>query len=195
MWIIIYQQNTEKRAKSQFGCIKKLLDAIPEGLVKEVINTHINTAKIIALIGAMDTDNLLFKLMYEVYRIKLNMDEDALKDADLNMFFNRKIEQSNVIAGWYDTAIKKLKQTYCKYMQAAGLLQEPVKNERKINRPYKITSIEVRLDFMQMEPVSDTKKPRQLVAFFVDTNGNKISYDVSLIAKCKRHRCKKTCDE
>lgn len=132
----IYQQNTEKRAKSQFGCIKKRLDAMPERLVKEMINADINTAKIIALIGAMATDDLLFELMYEVYRIKLSMDEDTLKDADLNMFFNRKIEQSNVIAGWSDTAIKKLKQTYCKYMQAAGLLQEPVKNERKINRPY-----------------------------------------------------------
>ena len=132
----IYQQNTEKRAKSQLGCIKKRLDAIPEGLVKEMIHADINTAKIIALIGAMATDNLLFELMYEVYRIKLSMDEDTLKDADLNMFFKRKIEQSNVIASWSDTAIKKLKQTYCKYMQAAGLLQEPVKNERKINRPY-----------------------------------------------------------
>ena len=132
----IYQQNTEKRAKSQFGCIKKRLDAMPERLVTEMINTDINTAKIIALIGAMATDNLLFELMYEVYRIKLSLDEDTLKDADLNMFFNRKIEQSNVIASWSDTAIKKLKQTYCKYMQAAGLLQEPVKNERKINRPY-----------------------------------------------------------
>ena len=127
----IYQQNTEKRAKSQFGCIKKRLDAIPKGLVKEMINADINTAKMIVLIGAMATDILFFELMYEVYRIKLNMDEDALKDADLNMFFN-----SNVVAGWSDTAIKKLKQTYCKYMQDAGLLQEPVKNERKINRPY-----------------------------------------------------------
>lgn len=132
----IYQQNTEKRAKSQFGCIKKRLEAMPEGLVKAMIDSDINTAKIIALIAAMATDILLFELMYEVYRIKLNMDEDVLKDADLNMFFNRKIEQSDVVAGWSDSAIKKLKQTYCKYMQAAGLLGEPVKNERKINRPY-----------------------------------------------------------
>lgn len=132
----IYQQNTEKRAKSQFGCIKKRLETIPDGLVKAMIDSDINTAKIIALIAAMATDILLFELMYEVYRIKLNMDEDSLKDADLNMFFNRKIEQSDVVAGWSDSAIKKLKQTYCKYMQAAGLLGEPVKNERKINRPY-----------------------------------------------------------
>lgn len=132
----IYQQNTEKRAKSQFGCIKKRLEAIPEGLVRVMIDSDINTAKIIALIAAMATDTLLFELLYEVYRLKLNMDEEALKDADINMFFDRKIEQSEVVAGWSDTAIKKLKQTYCKYMQTAGLLRESEKNERKINRPY-----------------------------------------------------------
>ena len=38
---------------------------------------------------------------------------------------------------------------------------------------------------MQMEPVSYTKKPRRLVAFFVDANGNKISYDVPLIANVR----------
>lgn len=132
----IYQQKAENRARREFNCIKRRLDAIPEEMVREMINADINTAKIIALIAAMATDILFFELMYEVYRIKLNMAEDALKDADLNMFFNRKIEQSDVVAGWSDTAIKKLKQTYCKYMQAADLLQEPVKNERKINRPY-----------------------------------------------------------
>ena len=44
------------------------------------------------------------------------------------------------------------------------------------------TNIEVRLNFMQIEPVSDTKKPRRLVAFFVDAKGNKISYDMPLSA-------------
>lgn len=132
----IYQQKAENRARREFNCIKRRLDAIPESLVKEMIHADINTAKIIALIAAMATDILLFELMYEVYRIKLNMDEDVLKDADLNMFFNRKIEQSDIVAGWSDTAIKKLKQTYCKYMQEAGLLQAPVKNERKIIKPY-----------------------------------------------------------
>lgn len=132
----IYQQRAENRARREFNCIKRRLDAIPGSLVKKMIDADINTAKIIALIATMATDILLFELMYEVYRIKLNMDEEVLKDADLNMFFNRKIEQSDIVAGWSDTAIKKLKQTYCKYMQEAGLLRKPVKNERKIIKPY-----------------------------------------------------------
>lgn len=49
----------------------------------------------------------------------------------------------------------------------------------------RVTGIEVKIDFMQMEPVSDTLKPRRLVAFFVDDTGNKISYDVPIIANVR----------
>ena len=46
----------------------------------------------------------------------------------------------------------------------------------------RITDIMVYLDFMQMEAVTDTLKPRKLMAFFVDEAGTKISYDVPIIA-------------
>lgn len=49
----------------------------------------------------------------------------------------------------------------------------------------KVTGIEIRLDFMQMEPVSDVIKGRKLIAFFADIDGNKISYDVLIIANSK----------
>lgn len=56
----------------------------------------------------------------------------------------------------------------------------------------RITDIMVYLDFMQMEAVTDTLKPRKLLAYFTDHAGNKISYDVPIIAnsteKDPRHR-------
>lgn len=55
----------------------------------------------------------------------------------------------------------------------------------------KVTGIEVRLEFMQMEPVSDIRKPRKLVAFFEDAHGNKISYDVPLMATVRDEDARK----
>lgn len=56
----------------------------------------------------------------------------------------------------------------------------------------RITDIMVYLDFMQMDAVTDTLKPRKLLAYFVDEMGEKISYDVPVIAnsteKDPRHR-------
>lgn len=50
---------------------------------------------------------------------------------------------------------------------------------------HKVTGIEVKLDFMQMEPVSDILKPRRLLAFFMDGNNRKISFDVPITANIK----------
>ncbi|MCI8661531.1 MAG: BREX-1 system phosphatase PglZ type A [Lachnospiraceae bacterium] len=50
---------------------------------------------------------------------------------------------------------------------------------------HRVTGIEVRLDFMQMEPVTDKVKPRRLQAFFVDGNGKKLSFPVPITANRK----------
>lgn len=55
---------------------------------------------------------------------------------------------------------------------------------------HRVTSIEVRLDFMQMEPVTDTMKPRKLQAFFVDADGAKISFPVPITANIKSEEAK-----
>lgn len=47
----------------------------------------------------------------------------------------------------------------------------------------RITNATFRLDFMQMEAVTDVLKPISLLAFFVDEDGNKISFDVPIVAK------------
>ncbi len=50
---------------------------------------------------------------------------------------------------------------------------------------HRVTDIQIKLDFMQMEPVTDTVKPRRLLAFFVDGDGHKISFDVPITANRK----------
>ena len=131
----LYQQKDIKRAKRQFNVIKKRLFAIPDSLVRLITSSDINTAKLIVFIGCMATDRLLFELVYEVYRDKLFMGEDVLTDADLNIFFKNKQEQSDKVAGMSEASIKKLKQTYCKYMFETGLLTGKV-TERRIVKPY-----------------------------------------------------------
>ncbi len=131
----IYQQKDLNRAKRQFNVIRKRLEALPESLAKMIITSDISTAKIIVFIGCMATDRLLFEFVYELYREKLFLGENALSDADLNIFFKNKQDQSEKVAGMSDTSIKKLKQTYCKYMFECGLLAgKPT--EKMISRPF-----------------------------------------------------------
>ena len=73
-----------------------------------------------------------------------------------------------------------------------GLQETSMVNVELSSGSNRITDIMVYLDFMQMEPVTDTLKPRKLLAYFIDANGDKISYDVPIIANITetdpRHR-------
>jgi len=131
----LYQQNKLDRIRREFNCIKNRIQALPEELVEELIKTDINTAKIIVFISAMVTDLLMFEFVYEVYRDKLRMADYKLEDIDFNVFFTNKSKQSEKVAGWSDSAIAKIKQTYGRYLFEAGLIEGTKKN-KKICRVY-----------------------------------------------------------
>ena len=101
----IYQQKSRERAQSEFSCIKKRLQALPEELIQKLIQSDIQTTKIITFIACMVTDRLLFEQMYEVYRNKVHYGEENITDADLNIFMNDKRDQSEKMAGFSDLTI------------------------------------------------------------------------------------------
>lgn len=132
----IYQQKAERRRVRQFNCINKRISSLPESLQKGIIQSDLQTAKLIVFISVMLTDRLLFELVNEVYHEKLKFAEKELKEADINIFFHDKSLKSEKIAKWSESGIKKLKQTYFKYMLEAGLLKEGEKGSKLITKPY-----------------------------------------------------------
>lgn len=131
----LYHQNKIDRIRREFNCIKSRLQVLPEELVKELIKTDVNTAKVIVFISTMATDLLLFEFVYEVYRDKLRMADYELKDIDFNVFFTNKSKQSEKVASWTDSTIAKIKQTYSRYLFEAGLI-EGINKNKKICRVY-----------------------------------------------------------
>lgn len=132
----IYQQKDHSRIINEYGCILKRIQAMPQSLTDLLLHTDVTTAKLIVLISAMATDRLLFELVYEVYRGKIRLGEEELKDSDLNMFFSTKAIQSDLVAGWTVATVTKLKRTYARFLLEAGLLRLEGTRTRKINRPF-----------------------------------------------------------
>ncbi len=131
----LYRQKSRPRLINQFGCIRKRLEALPKELRNMMVTEDIHTGKMIAFIGCMASDRLLFDLIYEVYRKKLYLGEPNITDADLNVFFKDKQDQNEKVASITDISIKKLKQVYSKYMFEAGLLTGKV-SEKQVVKPY-----------------------------------------------------------
>lgn len=134
----LYSQKSEDRLKREFNEIKKRVENLPTSIRNMIVSSDLTTSRLIVLIGAMTTDRMLFELIYEVYRRKLHMGDDTLKQSDINVFFRNKQEQNEDVAKWSEKAVAKLKQTYQKYMIEAGIIESIEGNvsEKKINRPY-----------------------------------------------------------
>ena len=132
----IYQQKDRRRIINQYGCISRRVDAMPEKLRELLLRADVSTAKLIVLISAMASDRLLFELVYEVYRVRIRLGEDEWTDSALNIFFDSKAEQNDLIAGWTEATVKKLKGTYTKYLLEAGMLRKERGRAKKIVRPF-----------------------------------------------------------
>lgn len=103
--------------------------------MEEFTKCDIETAKVINLISILLDSRLFFEFLHEVYCEKIQLGEKEITDRDLNVFFDQKATQSEVIAGWTETAIKKLKQCFTRMMFEAGLLESSAK-PRTIRIPH-----------------------------------------------------------
>jgi len=130
----IYQVRAEDRARRIFGVAIKRIESLQGNLAKIVASGDIGTAKLLVLLSIMKTDKLFFEFVYEVYRQVIILGENKITDRAIDTFFDVKKAQSEVVAKWSDSAIKKLKQCYVKMLFEAGALRR-IKGERRIIVP------------------------------------------------------------
>ena len=123
----IYQVKAEYRAYEVLNGTYRRVSLLPKDVLKEFVTRDIETAKILNLIAILMDSRLFFEFMHEVYDEKLRLGEKEITDRDLNVFFSDKAMQSNVVAGWTEAAVKKLKQCMTRMMFEAGILENSAK--------------------------------------------------------------------
>lgn len=117
----IYQVESDYRSKTIANAIYSRLDSLPKTLLEAIVNSDITTSKILVLISIMKTDRLFFEFMHEVFRNKIITRELSIKERDLNIFFDEKKIQSEIIDKWVYTTIRSLKSGYLKMITESGL--------------------------------------------------------------------------
>lgn len=123
----IYQVKAEYRAYEVLNGTYRRLSLLPEQVLKEFVSCDIEMAKLLNLVSILLDSRLFFEFMHEVYAEKLRLGEKEITDRDLNLFFDSKIEQSEVVAKWTETAVKKLKQCFTRMLFEAGILESSAK--------------------------------------------------------------------
>ena len=123
----IYQVKAEYRAYEVLNGTYRRVSLLPKEVLQVFVDCDIEMAKILNLIAILQDSRLFFEFLHEVYCEKIRLGEKEISDRDLNVFFSDKALQSEVVAGWTDVAVKKLKQCITRMMFEAGLLERSSK--------------------------------------------------------------------
>lgn len=127
----LYQLKNETRLRRTFNYVYNRLTSLPKGAAELLVKVDNENAKLLTLIGIMNTDKLFFEFVYEIYRGKVILGEKTIEDRDINGFFDDKATQSEEVAGWSECGIKKLKNCYIKNLADAGLIESTKTREIK----------------------------------------------------------------
>lgn len=132
----IFGASTPARAKMIYSTVTARIKSLDESFYPLFLDSDISTQKLFALAGALAHDTLFFDFVYEVVREKLIIGSNLLTDADINIFFKNKQEQSEEVEKLTEITINRLRRSYKTQLFEAGLLDDNTRaSERQIIKP------------------------------------------------------------
>ena len=146
----IFGAPTQARAIQIFNTVSTRVQGLDSSFYALFEKSDVSNQKLIALIAVMQTDSLFLDFMYEVYREKLILGMNELKDSDLGIFFKNKQLQSEKVAKWTDYTLKTLGACYKTMLMEAGLIDQST-GTRNIIKPILDKALEECLKANSME--------------------------------------------
>ena len=132
----IFGASTPARAKMIYSTVTARIKSLDESFYPLFLESDVSTQKLFALAGALAHDTLFFDFVYEVVREKLIIGSNLLTDADINIFFKNKQEQSEDVEKLTEITINRLRRSYKTQLFEAGLLDDNSRApERQIIKP------------------------------------------------------------
>ena len=130
----IFATPTTARAIQIFNTVSNRIKSLDGAFYDIFERSDVATQKIIVLISIMNVDSLFFDFMYEVYRDKLIIGNNILRDIDIRVFFKNKQVQSERVAGWTDYTLKRLGACYKTLLMEAGITNRS-QGDRELLKP------------------------------------------------------------
>lgn len=131
----IFQVKSEARKREIASTILIRLKSLDDFLIKQIVEADIDTSKIIVLYAIAKTDRLFYEFMNEVFSEKFIYQDLKLIDADFNIFFEGKRQQSDRVSSWREYTFYKLQQVYMRILSESGLLKIHNKHQREVLLP------------------------------------------------------------
>lgn len=126
----LFQYPTEKSVKRMArNCLKRIHLLNDNILIDIIANGASDSAKQVCLYAMMNQYRVIYEFMVSVIGEKYRLKDFSFSKKDINVFFSRLQEQSDVVASWSDSTIQKLKQVLLKMLVDTEYLDN-TKSER-----------------------------------------------------------------
>lgn len=126
----LFQYPTEKSVKRMArNCLKRIYLLNDNILIDIIANGASDSAKQVCLYAMMNQYRIIYEFMVSVVGEKYRLKDFSFSKKDINVFFSRLQEQSDVVASWSDSTIQKLKQVLLKMLVDTEYLDN-TKSER-----------------------------------------------------------------
>lgn len=120
----VYQLDKEKRRRELPLKMLARLSTINENLVEVIATGRDDEAKLVAFFAMMKADRILFEYMYEVVADKYSMGHREVADRDYEDFIDRKIQNSDTVAGWKTDNLVRVRNAIKNTLVGAGLAKK-----------------------------------------------------------------------
>jgi len=127
----IFQFNNKGRITRVMPSIMRRAKVLDSFLGEAFLNRNIETSNAINLYTIMKTDLIFSEFMIEVVGERFKEGNYFLNKKDMNIFFRDKAEQSEIVSGWSDINIEKLKRAMLTVLFEAGILIKRKQEEIK----------------------------------------------------------------
>ena len=135
----LFQYPTERTIKQAASvCINRLHVLEDEQLVQAIAYEDSGTAKQVCLYAMMRQYRLVWDFMITVIGTKYRQQDFSFTRRDLNVFFLQLQEQDDLVAGWSDATVKKIKSVISKVLIENDYIDD---SRSTVLHPVLITSV------------------------------------------------------
>ncbi|MCD7808715.1 MAG: DUF1819 family protein [Erysipelotrichaceae bacterium] len=118
----IYMAPSDDRKRRIASVTYDRIMTLPKELQQLLSTCDLDTAKQIVLLSVMLNDDLFHDFMVEVYKEKIILGEKTLVNNDVRIYLDNKRLTYESVQKISEVSLKKIAQTYVKFLLEAGLL-------------------------------------------------------------------------
>lgn len=130
----LFEYRSLKSIGKHIGAVYERADYIDEVLSEKLLTEPNEIGRLINFYAILKYDLLFLEFVEEVVREKVRTHQLELTRADISNFFSLKAEQSDIVAGFKEATLKRLRLAYFELLLGAGYLIK-TDTEMKLNVP------------------------------------------------------------